>query len=173
MKNTVFWNVTLYRVRWKSADVSEEHDAPIFKVEEQASKLASCWLLAWLVLGPWRWGDIFLGISFGFSWLRDVIPQKVERFLLILFKTGSCYCMKHGCLITRRIAKNYEEKLSTFAPSKFETGWTQKRSEFPGGVAFWVIEVRWRGGTGRYGSLLQTATRGNYWNGWWQEEPLN
>jgi hypothetical protein len=51
----IFWDITPV-VHWKSADVSEEHVASIFRSQHELWLLPdSCWFLACFTLEHWRW----------------------------------------------------------------------------------------------------------------------
>jgi hypothetical protein len=81
-------------VRWVLTDVSEEHIASIFRVEEissaKTSHLVASWLLMNLFLRPWRWRlCVPPKRRFKLDRLHGVISQKMILFITTAVKTSN------------------------------------------------------------------------------------
>jgi hypothetical protein len=80
-------------VCWKSTEISEEHFASIFRVEDYEKPgspchLLSSWFLSWLTLRPWRWRrHVPPKCRLTFKGLHNAISQKVELFITIAVRT--------------------------------------------------------------------------------------
>jgi hypothetical protein len=100
VKLLISWRVSssgIWRrvVRWVEPDVSEEHIASVFRVEEEFSKPASCLatacsLVCWTILRPWRWRRyVPPKRRMQLNVLHGVISQKMILFITTAVKTSS------------------------------------------------------------------------------------